>query len=185
MRENHPFRSHGPGQFQLGDFRSRGAHLVIEDGVLVFHPENIAVGNNVYVGHRTILKGYHQNALVIGDDVWIGQDCFFHAAGGITIGSRVGIGPRVSVLTSQHGEEGRGVPILFSDLEFAHVLIADDCNIGLGATILPGVTIGRGAQVGAAAVVTRDVPAYAVVAGSPARVLRERPAAPRHDEYPR
>lgn len=175
MRERKPFQSHGSGKFQPEDFRARGEHLVIEEGVLVFHPENIALGHNVYVGHRTILKGYHKNSFTIGDDVWIGQDCFFHSGGGIVIGSRVGIGPRVSVLTSNHREEGRAVPILFSDLEFAPVVIEDDCDIGLGAIILPGVTIGRGAQIGAGAVVTRDVPPYAVAAGVPARVLRARP----------
>lgn len=145
--------------------------------MLVFHPENITLGDNVYVGHRTILKGYFKNTFVIGDNVWIGQDCFLHAAGGVTIGSRVGIGPKVSVLTSRHGEEGRAVAVLFSNLEFGPVTIEDDCDIGLGAIILPGVRIGRGAQVGAGAVVTNDVPAYAVVAGVPARVLRERPDA--------
>jgi acetyltransferase-like isoleucine patch superfamily enzyme len=176
MRDPQPFRTHGTGHFRLDDFRARGAHLVIEDGVLVFHPENIILGNNVYVGHRTILKGYHNNTLTIGDEVWIGQDCFLHAAGGLSIGSRVGIGPRVNVLTSYHRDEGRTTPILFSDLEFAAVTIESDCDIGIGAILLPGVKIGRGAQIGAGAVVTRDVPAYTVVVGSPARVLRERPS---------
>lgn len=145
---------------------------------MVFHPENIILGTNVYVGHRTILKGYYKNSFVIGNDVWIGQDCFLHAAGGITIGSRVGLGPRVAVLTSRHAEEGRATPILFSGLAFGPVVMGDDCDIGLGAIVLPGVTIGRGAQVGAGAVVTHDVPPYAVVAGVPARVLRMRPEDP-------
>jgi len=54
------------------------------------------------------------------------------------------------------------------------VHIEDDADLGVGAIVLPGVRVGRGAQVGAGAVVTRDVPPYAVVAGNPARVLRER-----------
>lgn len=174
MRSSQPFHSHGDGRFHPEDFRSRGDHIIFERDVLVFHPENITLGNNVYVGHRTILKGYYKNTFAIGDDVWIGQDCFLHAAGGLAIGSRIGIGPRVSVLTSRHGEESRAIPILFSSLEFKPVFIEDDCDIGLGAIILPGVRIGRGAQVGAGAVVTRDVPPYAVVAGVPARVLRVR-----------
>ena len=60
-------------------------------------------------------------------------------------------------------------------IDFAPVIIEDDADLGVGAIVLPGVRIGRGAQVGAGAVVTRDVPPYAVVAGNPARVLRERP----------
>jgi acetyltransferase-like isoleucine patch superfamily enzyme len=175
MRPSTPFRSHGDGSFQPGDFRALGANVVFEAGVLVFHAANISLGANIYIGHRTILKGYHLNELVVGDDVWIGQNGFFHSAGGIRIGSRVGIGPTVSILTSTHREEGRHVPILHSDIEFAPVVIEDDCDIGVGAIILPGVTIGRGAQIGAGAVVSRDIPAYAVAAGVPARILRERP----------
>jgi acetyltransferase-like isoleucine patch superfamily enzyme len=175
MRPPTPFRSHGDGRFRWEDFRARGDHLIFENGVLVFHPENISLGNNIYVGHRTILKGYYKSSFVIGDDVWIGQDCFLHAAGGLTIGSRVGIGPKVSILTSIHQEEGRQVPILFSELQFAAVTVEDDCDIGLGAIILPGVRIQRGAQVGAGAVVTHDLPPYVIAAGVPARVLRERP----------
>ena len=54
------------------------------------------------------------------------------------------------------------------------MVIEDDADLGVGAIVLPGVHVGRGAVVGAGAVVTRDVPAYAVVAGSPARILRHR-----------
>ena len=175
MRPSTPFHSQGDGSFQPGDFRALGANVIFEAGVLVFHSETISLGKNIYLGHRTILKGYHLNELIIGDDVWIGQNCFFHSAGGIRIGARVGIGPSVSILTSSHREEGRQVPILHSDLVLAPVVIEDDCDIGLGATLLPGIMIGRGAQIGAGAVVTHDVPAYAVAAGVPARVLRERP----------
>lgn len=149
---------------------------MFEEGVLVFHPENVALGRNVYVGHQAILKGYHRNLLAIGDESWIGQQCFLHSAGGLAIGRRVGVGPGVRILTSAHREAGRDVPILFSPLELAPVSVEDDADLGVGATLLPGVTVGRGAQVGAGAVVTEDVPPYTVVAGVPARRLRERPA---------
>ena len=136
------------------------------------------MGSNIYIGHRTILKGYHKGELAIGDGTWIGQNCFFHSAGSIRIGRSVGIGPNVSILTSTHAEQGRGIPILKSRVEFAPVVIEDDADIGLGAILLPGITIGRGAQIGAGAVVSRDVPAYAVAAGIPARILRYRPEEP-------
>lgn len=168
-------RSHGTGEFTREAFRACPASVVLEPSVLVFHPETITLGEDVYVGHQTILKGYYKNAMTIGDGSWIGQQCFFHSAGGITIGAKVGIGPGVKILTSRHGEAGRDVPILDSPLEFGAVVIEDDADLGVGTIVLPGVTIGRGAQIGAGAVVSRDVPPYTVAAGVPAVVLRERP----------
>lgn len=168
-------RSHGSGIFTPEQFKSLGPDCVFEPGVMVFHPEAITLGRNVYVGHQAILKGYYRNEMVIGDETWIGQQCFFHSAGGLTIGARVGVGPGVKVITSSHAEAGRGVPVLFSPVELAPVVIEDDSDLGVGSIVLPGVTVGRGAVVGAGSVVTRDVPPYAVVAGAPARVLRYRP----------
>jgi len=168
-------KTHGTGEFTRDAFRACPASVVIEPGVLVFHPETITLGENVYVGHQSILKGYYKNSMTIGDQTWIGQQCFFHSAGGISIGSKVGIGPGVKILTSRHGEAGRDVAILDSPIEFGEVVIEDHADLGVGAVVLPGVRIGRGAQVGAGAVVSKDVPAYAVVAGVPAVVLRERP----------
>jgi acetyltransferase-like isoleucine patch superfamily enzyme len=170
----HP-RTHGSGRFRVEDLASCGEGCVFEEGCLVFHPEHVHLGRDVYVGHQAILKGYFRNELRVGDGAWIGQQCFLHAAGGLTIGKHVGVGPGVKVLTSQHAEAGRDRPILHSPIATAPVVIEDDADLGVGAIVLPGVRIGRGAQVGAGAVVTRDVPAYAVVAGNPARILRMRP----------
>lgn len=170
--------SHGSGAFEPSQFRRLGAHCVFETGVLVFHPENIELGENVYVGHQAILKGYYKNSMIIGDGTWIGQQCFFHAAGGLEIGRNVGIGPGVRIITSVHTEAGRDVPVLRSPLEFAPVVIEDDVDLGVGSVVLPGVRVGRGAIVGAGAVVREDVPPYAVVAGVPARILRFRPERP-------
>lgn len=170
-----PPRSHGSGRAARGDLARCPDSVVLEEGVLVFHPENVYLDEDVYVGHHAILKGYYKNQLRVGRGSWIGQGCFLHAAGGIDIGAVVGIGPRVSILTSVHEDPGRDRPIMHGPLRLAAVRLEDGCDIGVGAVILPGVTVGRGAQVGAGAVVTRDVPPFAVVAGNPARVLRERP----------
>ncbi len=172
---NRTHRSHGSGSFAPEQFRALGEDCVFEPGVLVFHPENISLGRNVYVGHYAILKGYYRNELRVGDQTWIGQQCFLHAAGGLTLGARVGVGPGVRIITSVHQEAGRELPVLFSPIEMAPVVIEDDADLGVGSVILPGVTVGRGAVVGAGAVVTADVPPYAVVAGVPAKVLRYRP----------
>jgi len=167
-------KSHGSGDFRVEDFLACGEGCVFERNVLVFHPENIRLGTNVYVGHQTILKGYYRNIMSIGDETWIGQQCFFHSAGGLVIGKRVGIGPGVKIITSSHSDAGRDLPILFSPIEFAQVTIEDDVDIGIGSIILPGIKIGKGAQIAAGAVVNRDISPYSVAAGVPARVIRER-----------
>ena len=169
-------RSHGTGVFDPAQLAACGADCVFEADVLIFHPERIYLGTNVYVGHRTILKGYHQNELRIGSETWIGQMCFLHSAGGIEIGDRVGIGPGVTIITSEHRELGRSVAPLESPVDFAPVTIEDDADIGVGSVILPGVRVGRGARIGAGSVVTRDVEPFSIVAGAPARFLRERPS---------
>lgn len=169
------YKTHGDGSFSLKDFKEIGENVIFENGVLVFHAENISIGNNVYIGHNTIIKGYYKNEMVIGDHTCIGQGCFLHSGGGIEIGKTVGIGPMVKILTSVHKEEGDlSRPVLFCDLEFDKVIIEDGCDIGIGSIILPGVKIGEGSIVGAGSVVTKDVEPYAVVAGVPAKVLRKR-----------
>lgn len=176
MKEYKPrlYRSHGSGKFNVKQFRSIGRDVIFEKGVLAFHPENIEIGNNVYVGHNTMLKGYYKNMMEIGDNTWIGQGCFLHSGGGLTIGKFVGIGPLVKILTHTHIEEEIDKPILLCEQEYKEVIIEDNCDIGIGSIILPGVTIGEGSIIGAGAVVTRDVKPYSVAAGVPAKLIRKR-----------
>ncbi len=177
LEGGHPARlvtSHGSGEFSPEQFARLGQNVVFERGVLVFHAENIEIGDHVYVGHYAILKGYHKNKMVIGDGTWIGQQCFFHSAGGLVIGRHVGIGPGVKILTSAHRLDEMDRPILHSTIDFAPVTIGDGSDIGAGAILLPGVHLGQGVQVGAGAVVTSDVPDYAIVAGVPATLIRMR-----------
>ena len=168
-------RSHGSGAFSPTELARCGRGVVFEPGVLVFHPENVEIDDDVYVGHQAILKGYHKNRMVIGARSWIGQQCFLHSAGGITIGVRVGLGPGARLLTSTHElPADPDTPIMDGPLRLAPIVLGDGCDIGVGATILPGVTVGRGAQIGAGAVVAEDVPAGAIASGVPARVIRRR-----------
>ena len=166
--------THGSGKFKLSQFAKLGNGVVFENGVLVFHPENIEVGDNVYVGHNSILKGYYKNKMKIGSGTWIGQQCFFHSAGGITIGKDVGIGPGVKIITSAHALDEIDKSILKSRIEFAPVAIGDGSDIGTGAIILPGVSIGKGVQIAAGSVVTKNIKDFAVASGVPARITRTR-----------
>lgn len=104
-----------------------------------------------------------------GENVFVNQGCTFMDKGGIRIGNGVMIAPKVSLVTGGH-------PLPLAErreyLSFAPIVIEDDVWIGAAAVITQGVTVGAGAVVAAGAVVTRDVPARTVVAGVPARVIK-------------
>lgn len=166
--------SHGDGKFKLSDFKEIGSNVIFEPGVLVFHPENIVLGSNIYIGHNTILKGYYKGILRIKSNTWIGQGCFFHSAGDISIGESVGIGPMVKILTSSHQDQENDLPIPEQPIEFLPVNIEDGVDIGVGSVVLPGVTIGKNTIIGAGSVVTKDIQPYSVYAGVPAKLIRKR-----------
>jgi acetyltransferase-like isoleucine patch superfamily enzyme len=167
-------RSHGSGRFAIDDLGSLGPGSVIEDDVLVFSPQQVSIGADVYVGHRTILHGDTRGVLRIEDGAWIGPECYMHSAGGIQIGARAGIGPRVMILTSAHRETPPPAPIMDGPLDFAPVTVGAGGDVGIGSILLPGATVGLGAQVGAGSVVTGEIPPGMIAAGAPARVLRRR-----------
>lgn len=106
--------------------------------------------------------------LVLGEDVFINIGCRFQDTGGITIGAGSLIGHGSTITTLNHGEQ----PARRADMTPAAVTIGEKVWLGASVTVTPGVSIGDGAIVAAGAVVTKDVPPRAVVAGVPARVLR-------------
>jgi len=122
---------------------------------------------------------YTYSTITLGDDVTLGwRPVVIAAKSRITIGNKVMFGPEVMVIGGVHNTSVMG-RYMFDVTEKRpeddrDVVIEDDVWIGSRAIILHGVTIGRGAIVGAGAIVTRSVPPYAVVAGVPARVLKFR-----------
>src|SRR5438132_456948 len=96
------YRSHGTGRFRREELAHCPESVILEEGVLIFHPDRVFLGEEVYVGHGAVLKGYYKNELRIGRGSWVGQGAFLHAAGGIDIAEEVGIGPKVMILTSHH-----------------------------------------------------------------------------------
>ncbi len=165
-------RTHGSGKVDRNAISVCAESVIIEPVALIFHPENLELGAEVYIGHNAILKAYYKNKMRIGSGSWIGQGAFLHSAGGITIGERVGIGPGAKIITSTHaGPVSAERAVMDSELRFAAVFLEDGCDIGTGAIIMPGVRVGRGAQVGAGAVVTRDVAEGSTVVGVPAKTL--------------
>lgn len=105
----------------------------------------------------------------MGFDVAVGPRVDFYNLGGIHIGNRVVISQDAYLCGGTHDYTKPDYPLVRKT-----IVIHDDVWIGAGAFIGPGVTIGQGAVVGARAVVTKDVPAWKVVAGNPARVIKDR-----------
>jgi len=153
--------------------RRFGHGVHIGSGVGFEHLETFEIGNGVWIGAQTYVQGRFDGMCVIGDHVWIGPQSYLDARD-LTIEDYVGWGPGAKVLGSAHMGVPIGVPIIQTDLEIRPVRVEAWADIGVNAIVLPGVTIGRGSIVGAGAVVTKDVPPFAVVAGVPARLLRWR-----------
>lgn len=132
------------------------------------------VGRFAYIAPTNPLVGEAGEGLQVGDHSNIGPYSYIGCSGFIEIGHHVMMGPRVNLLSEQHNADDTATPMKMQGVQRSFIRIEDDCWIGANATILAGVTIGRGSIVGAGAVVTRDVPPGSVVAGVPARVIRQR-----------
>jgi acetyltransferase-like isoleucine patch superfamily enzyme len=154
-----------------------GHGVRIGSGAGFKHLERFEIGNGVFIGAQAYLQGRFDGRCVIGDQVWIGPQCYFDARD-LIIGDHVGWGPGSKVLGSAHTGLPGDVPIIETDLIIKPVRVGAWADIGTGAILLPGVTVGRGSIVGAGAVVTEDVPDFAVVAGVPARFLHWREGKP-------
>jgi acetyltransferase-like isoleucine patch superfamily enzyme len=150
-----------------------GHSLQSGPGVILKHPETMEVGDAVFLGAQTMIQGRYDGTCRIGSHVWIGPHAYFDARH-LVIEDYVGWGPGAKVLGSSHTGDPIDIPIIATGLTIKPVVIGYGADIGTNATILPGVHIGANSIIGAGAVVTSDVPEYAVVAGVPAKVIRYR-----------
>jgi acetyltransferase-like isoleucine patch superfamily enzyme len=142
---------------------------------------NVHIGSDVHVGILSLL--WAPTRLEVGDHTYIGKHCTIQVNGrigrGVVIANNVGIVGRID-----HEYREPGVPLrngrwVGSDARLAQlpenqVEIGDDVWIGFGAVVLSGVSVGTGAIVAAGSVVTKNVPAFAIVAGIPAREVAKR-----------
>lgn len=112
------------------------------------------------------LAGAALDQVTIGDHVYVNTNALMMARGGITIENDVQIAANVQLISNNHDVYDRQI------LTCKPVHIKEGAWIGAGATILPGVSVGRYAVVGAMSVVTKDIPDFAVVVGSPAKVVK-------------
>lgn len=129
----------------------------------------IHVGKNVNIEHGAMIT----SLISIGDNSGVGINSKMH--GRITIGKNVMMGPECIIYTRNHAFEDITVPMCQQGFqEEKPVEIGDDVWIGGRVIILPGVHIADGSIIGAGAVVTKDVPAYAIIGGNPGKILRFR-----------
>ena len=142
------------------------------------HVVGISIGRRttLFMGLQVEVRGRPRtgrDGIVVGDHTVVNAGCHLDGRGGLSIGDNVSISPGVWILTDEHD---------INDPTFPEVLgpvrIEDHAFIGARAMILPGVTIGRAAVVGAGAVVTKTVAPFETVAGVPARRIGERKCEP-------
>ena len=153
--------------------RSAGSDLQVGPDVVLKHPETMEFGDCVFIGAQAMIQGRFDGTCKIGNHVWIGPQAYFDARD-LILEDYVGWGPGAKVLGSAHTGLPIDEPIIKTDLVIKPVVVRVGADIGMNASILPGVHVGAHSIVGAGAVVTQDVPDYAIVAGVPARVIRDR-----------
>ena len=151
-----------------------GPYLFLGPRVQFVNAKRMRFGNSVTVRRDAVLTCDGRGRLQIGNDVHISQGCVIACgAGELMIGDHTIIGEYTSIRNADHGT-ARGQLIREQPQECRSIRVGQDVWIGRGCAILPGVTVGDGAVIGANTVVTKDIEPYAVVAGVPARRIRFR-----------
>ena len=132
-----------------------GKNTVIQHGFRITSPQFVSIGSNCSFG----------------------QDVFITGGGGVRIGDWVGLGPDVKIWSVNHRFDDANRPWMLQGWNHSEVVIEDDVWLAANVFVMPGTTIGRGAIIAASSVVNKSVPAYALFAGNPGRVVgwRKRP----------
>jgi acetyltransferase-like isoleucine patch superfamily enzyme len=183
-------RAHGMLSFKYFRLLARLARLklrwrgrLVTDGIAFVGPgvkleigkgARLHLGRWSWIGHDTKIR-VHEGEVRIGAKSVLGQECTISAFQHVSIGRECIVADRVMLIDFDHGVVEVERPIREQGIYKRDVRVGHNVWMGYGACILRGVTIGDNAIVGTSSVVTKDVPANAVVAGVPAQLLRMRP----------
>ncbi len=160
--------------------KTRYPDIRLAEGVIVKGSHKLFAGRGLFLDVRAYLNcaggewndssGY----IRVGDNVEIGPYSVLWGAGGITLGNDVHVGAHVSITAHEAKQIAPDNVDVFKplEMEFAPVVIEDHVLVCSGSVIIPGVRIGHHAMIGGGAVVTKDIPPYALAVGCPARVIR-------------
>jgi len=160
--------------------RTRLARLddgaVLDIGCVVINPRNIRIGKDFRAGRYCMLAAGGEGKIEIGNAVSLNTNVQINASigGRIRIGNDVLIGPNCVLRASDHSFARTDVPVRLQGHQAGGIVIENDVWLGSNVTVVRDVTIGCGAIVAAGAVVTKDVEAFAIVGGVPARLLKSR-----------
>jgi len=152
-----------------------GSRVSIGRNVEMAGCANISIGSDIYIVDGASIRAV-DGSLTIGDGFALNANAKVIAdcGGEIHIGNKVMVGPNVLLRASNHKFDSIDIPIWDQGQTGGNIMIHDDVWIAASAVILPDVTIGSHAIVAAGAVVTKDVPEYAIVGGVPAKVVKYR-----------
>ena len=163
-------------------FKQCPANVYIGEIGHIEHPECVTLGAGVSFGDNFYIyanrrKDHPEPEIIIGDNCWFGADNHLTADVRIEIGNNLLTGKRVTISDNNHGNTDRAslelAPRLREIVTKGPVIIGNNVWIGENSVILSGVTIGDGAIIAAGSIITKDVPAYAVVGGYTARLLKQ------------
>jgi acetyltransferase-like isoleucine patch superfamily enzyme len=165
-------------------FKSFGKNSLLGLKTTIINPKYISIGDNSSITNRVVLSCFesvksvgHLPEIIIGNNVSIGEDCHITCANKLIIGNGVLTGKKVLITDNAHGDINLNTlnvpPINREVISKGPVIIEDNVWIGEKASIMPNVHIGKGAIIAANAVVTKNVPACAVVGGNPAKILKQ------------
>lgn len=157
-------------------FRARGDDVTIREWVRFARPENIQIGNHVIIDDFVLVSGGRDCLTKIGDYVHIACFSSILGGGGVTLGDFSGLAPGCRLFSESDDYTGGTlmnptVPIEFHKQRVGHITLGKFVILGANVVVLPGVTIGEGATVGACSLVTKHIAPWTVNVGVPTKAI--------------